>query len=210
MLVSMALPLGKTPEELLPEPTEVSTDEGERSALLRWVERPDGRMELLELLLTPELFLDPQLDDKMIQGQWHEKTGRELITLLESYFRHHPDVLVTHDMKHLFGSRRSAPAPDLSVTRGIRERDADRPSFDPRKEGTVPCLIVEVVSPMSDRVRRTDLEDKVKLYERVGIAEYVIFDAPSRPGGRSSFTLLEGRSRDCSTSAQGPPGRDAA
>src|SRR4029077_19584952 len=33
----------------------------------RWVEGPDGHMELLDLPLTPELFLDGQLDDKVIQ-----------------------------------------------------------------------------------------------------------------------------------------------
>ena len=36
--------------------------------LLRWVERPDGRLEQVELPLTPELFLDPQLGDQWMQG----------------------------------------------------------------------------------------------------------------------------------------------
>jgi hypothetical protein len=35
-------------------------DESSGTALLqRWIERPDGRMELLEIPLTPADFLDP-------------------------------------------------------------------------------------------------------------------------------------------------------
>lgn len=185
----MALPLRKPPEELFPDPAEDSETETDGSALLRWVERPGGRMELVELPLTPELFLDPQLEDKMVQGKWHEETGREIMNLLEAYFRPQPDVLVTHDMKHLFGPGLPGPAPDASVIRGIVDRDADRESFDAVKEGLVPCLVVEVVSPRNARVRRTDEVDKVRLYERVGIAEYVIVDSQRRPRGRTYFLL---------------------
>jgi hypothetical protein len=32
--------------------------------LQRWIERPDGRMELLEIPLTPADFLDPQLEER--------------------------------------------------------------------------------------------------------------------------------------------------
>ena len=44
-------------------------DESSGTVLLqRWIERPDGRMELLERPLTPEDFLDPQLEDTLVQG----------------------------------------------------------------------------------------------------------------------------------------------
>jgi len=161
----------------------VSQETAEESTLLRWVERPDGELELVELPLTPELFLDPQLEDKWVQGQAHDDTACELRDLLVRHFRSQPDVLVTHDMKHLFGRGLPAPAPDVSVIRGVRKR-ADRPSFSVRKEGVVPSLIVEVVSPYSARIRRTDLERKVKLYERVGVSEYLIADSPREAPSR--------------------------
>lgn len=68
----------------------------------------------------------------------------------------------------------------MSVIRGVRDKEADRESFDARKEGAVPSLIIEVVSPRDTRIRRADVETKVKIYERVGIQEYVIVDSTRR------------------------------
>jgi len=168
---------------------EPQTDSADESTLLRWSERPGGRLELVELPLTPELFLDPQIGDTMVQGNWHEKTGRELMDLLEEHFRPQSDVLVTHDMKHLYGPGFPAPAPDVAVIRGIQDRDAERPSFDVPKEGLLPCLVIEVVSRSSSRIRKVDVERKVKDYARIGISEYLIVDTPK---GRSTRYKLLG------------------
>lgn len=157
----------------------VSWVDKEESVVQRWVEGPDGTMRLIELPLTPELFLNPQLEDKMVQGQAHSDTGIEIYTLLHEHFRPKADVMAVFDMKHVFGRGFPSPAPDVSVTRGIRKPfDPRRRSFDARKEGVVPCLVVEVVSPFSIRVRDTDLKTKVKSYEKIGIAEYLIVDSP--------------------------------
>lgn len=148
--------------------------------LERWVERPGGRMELVVMPLTPELFLNPQVGDHMTQGKRHIDTARQIADRLEDFFRPVPDVLITMDMKHLFGPGLSKPSPDVSVIRGVRDRDADRESFDVVSEGVRPCLILEVVSPLSSRIRMADLEDKVSLYRRVGIPEYLIVDSQRR------------------------------
>jgi len=63
--------------------------------LERWVEGPGGRMELVEMPLTPELFLNPQVGDNMTQGSRHVNTAREIADRLEDFFRPAPDVLVT-------------------------------------------------------------------------------------------------------------------
>jgi Uma2 family endonuclease len=180
----MAEPAWKMPtgERWAPEPEE------EESVLQRWVELPDGRLELLELPLTPELYLDPELDDKMVQGRWHDLTCGEISGVLRHHFRHQPDTLVFHDLKHRFRRGLSAPSPDVSVVRGLQD-PGDLDSYDARKHGVVPSLVVEVVSPKSARVRQTDLTDKVKLYERVGIPEYFIVDSPRRRGV-PRYTLL--------------------
>jgi Uma2 family endonuclease len=182
----MAEPAWKMPtgERWAPEPEE------EESVLQRWVELPDGRMELLELPLTPELYLDPEIDDKMVQGERHVLTCMEIFGLLRHHFRHQPDTLVVHDMKHLFGRGLSAPSPDVSVVHGLRPDRGDLESYDARKHGVVPSLVAEVVSPMSARIRHTDLTDKVRLYERVGIREYFIVDTPRRQTGAKRYTLL--------------------
>jgi Uma2 family endonuclease len=155
-------------------------DEEPGIILDRWVERPGGRMELVSMPLTPELFLNPQVGDKMFQGKRHLDTARRIAERLEDFFRPVPDVLVTIDMKHLFGPGLDHPGPDISVIRGVRNRDADRESFDVIAEGVRPCLIIEIVSPLSSRIRKTDLEEKVTLYRRVGIQEYLIVDCQRR------------------------------
>jgi Uma2 family endonuclease len=155
-------------------------DEEPGIILQRWVERPGGRMELVSMPLTPELFLNPRVGDKIMQGKRHLDTARQIADRLEDFFRPVPDVLITMDMQHRFGRGLDQPAPDVSVIRGVRNRDADRESFDVVAEGVRPCLIVEVVSPLSSRIRKTDLEDKVTLYRRVGIAEYLIVDCQLR------------------------------
>jgi Uma2 family endonuclease len=157
--------------------------------LQRWVERPDGHFDLLELPLTPELFLDPQLEDKMVQGRLHGDLVASFKELVGRHFRSQRDVMVLMDVKHLLGPGRPGPSPDISVIRGARDPEADRPSFNVVKEGVVPCLIIEVVSPLDARIRRTDEVDKVKLYEQVGVQEYLLVNPPRRSTG-NRFRLL--------------------
>lgn len=175
----MAEPAWKTPAGT-PE-QEASDEAREECVLLRWVEHPDGRRELLELPLTRELFLDPQLGDTMVQGDWHDITAREIADLLANHFRSQPDVRVFHDMKHYLVPRRPAPAPDVSVVRGLRPRRR-RSSFRVKREGVRPCLVIEVVSPGAE-ARQADLEDKVELYRIAGIPEYLIADSPGNLTG---------------------------
>ncbi len=161
------------------DPEEVSL------VLQRWVERPDGSMDLLELPLTPELFLDPQLEDKMVQGRLHADLVAYFKELVGRYLRPRRDVMVLMDVKHRLGPGLPGPSPDISVIRGARNPKADRSSFNIVKEGVVPCLIIEVVSPRDARIRRTDEVDKVKLYERVGVQEYLIVNPPRKATGNS-------------------------
>jgi Uma2 family endonuclease len=156
---------------------EASEETMEESVLLRWIERSDGRRELLELPLTRELFLDPQLGDTMVQGDWHDITAGEIAGILRNHFRPQPDMRVFHDMKHYLISGWPAPAPDVSVVRGLRP-ERRRSSFQVAKEGVRPCLVIEVVSPGAE-ARQADLEDKVELYRVAGIPEYLIADSPS-------------------------------
>lgn len=151
--------------------------------LQRWVERPDGSFDLLELPLTPELFLDPQLDDKMVQGRLHGDLMVYFKELVGRHLRSRHDFMVLMDVKHLLGPGRPGPSPDVSVIRGAHDPEADRSSFNVVKEGVVPCFIIEVVSPLNARIRRTDEVDKVKLYEQVGVQEYLIVNPPRKATG---------------------------
>jgi len=176
----MAEPVRKITARLPERPDPKLPDEEPGITLLRWVERPGGKLEQVEMPLTPELFLNPQVGDQMTQGKRHGDTARQIADLLEDFFRSAPDVLVTFDLKHLLGPGLSQPSPDVSVIRGVHDKDADRESFDIEAEGVRPCLVVEVVSPLSSRIRRTDLKDKVEHYRQAGIPEYLIVDSKRR------------------------------
>lgn len=180
----MAEPARKTPA-FAREHTVPTEEPG--LTVLRWIERPDGGMEQVELPLTPERFLNPQVGDQMTQGRRHGETAAELAALLRDHFQMAPDVLVLFDVKHIFDPALPEPGPDVSVIRGVRDKEADRESFNARKEGALPSLIIEVVSPRDTRIRRADVETKVKIYERAGIQEYVIVDSTRRD---RRFTLL--------------------
>jgi Uma2 family endonuclease len=162
-------------------------DPADDSTLLRWVERRDGRMELRETPLTPEDYLDPQEGDTWVQGERHNDVRGLLAQMLRLHFVKDPEVLVTEDLKFLLGPGLSRPAPDVAVVRGVRR--GDRGVFDVAGEGVAPCLILEVISPNSSRIRRIDVEDKVRDYCRAGVPEYILLDRPSRKKG-SPFELL--------------------
>jgi Uma2 family endonuclease len=133
--------------------------------------------------LTPELVLDPQLEDIMVQGRPHSVVRRFLAELLDRHLRSEADIMVLEDVKHLLGPGLPGPAPDISVIRGAQDPAPDLDSFDVVKQGVVPCLVIEVVSAKDARIRRTDEIDKVKLYERVGVSEYILVDLPRRATG---------------------------
>lgn len=184
----MAEPVRKTPApEVWTQDHEVPEEENSGiDVVQRWVERPDGSMELLELPLTPELFLNTQLDDKMIQGFLHYQAAARLHELLDRYFHSDPETIVTTDLQYLLGTAK--PAPDVAVIRGLAHFDIGMESYDLRKMKVPPSLIIEVVSRSSPRIRRVDEVDKVKLYQRTGVAEYLMLDLPRR-ANRNRFRL---------------------
>ncbi|HJX26756.1 MAG TPA: Uma2 family endonuclease [Thermoanaerobaculia bacterium] len=175
----MTEPVRKT---LFHEPEE--TDDGPDAPVVqRWRERPDGGMELLEFPLTPELFLDPRIGDKMVQGGPHSLAVHDLFTRLLRWASRHSDVRVQSDVKYLLGPGLAKPVPDISVVRGLANPRRSFTSYNVRKERIPPCLLLEVVSPGSARIRNVDEQDKVVHYQKAGILEYLLLDLP-RPGNQ--------------------------
>ncbi|HEX9944693.1 MAG TPA: Uma2 family endonuclease [Thermoanaerobaculia bacterium] len=175
----MAEPARKTSHGESGEPD----DESSGFVLLqRWVERPDGRMELVERPLTPEEYLDPQDGDKWVQGKPHSDARFYFHGLLSQHFLGQEDVLILDDVKHLLGPGLPGPAPDISVVRA-RDPESVQESLDVARQG-VPWLVIEVVSPKDRRIQRMDEEDKVDLYQRVGIPDYLLVYLPRYKGQR--------------------------
>jgi Uma2 family endonuclease len=155
-------------------------DDDEVVLLQRWIERPDGSLEFLERPLTPEDFLNPQLEDKMTQGRPHADTTGYLFGIVKDHFASQPDVAVSMDLKHIFGPGLYSPSPDVSVVRGVSDPDLMEESYDFRVIGVLPCLLIEVVSPKDRCIRRVDEEDKLWFYQKVGIEEYFLVLPPRR------------------------------
>jgi Uma2 family endonuclease len=147
---------------------------------LRCVRLPSGEEVEQQIPLTPEDLLDPQPGDVVGQSGPHQKLLRLLVNLLTAFFASREDILVTSDMKMLWGiPGLPEPAPDIAVIPSIRDKDADRDSFDVVEEGTRPGLIIEVVSSKDAETRRNDYERKVEIYQKAGIPEYLILDPPT-------------------------------
>jgi Uma2 family endonuclease len=152
----------------------------------RWVELPSGRMELQEFPLTPEYFLDPQIGDQVVQSYRHWRvTGQIHDIILDHVQARWKEVLVLSDQKLLWGHREwRRPAPDITVIPNVPDsRNWEGSSFNVGKTGLRPCLIIEVVSFSNAKIRQTDLVDKVDLYQREKIREYLALDPPQRSNG---------------------------
>ena len=149
--------------------------------LHRWVPRPDGRFELLVRPATREDLLYPQLEDKILQGEPHAVTRRQLADLLSRRFE--PASLVLEDVCiRDLGPGLPEPSPDVTIV--LKARPGERSSFSIAEEGVRPDLIIEIVSPSTAEIRKVDEEDKVWAYSEAGIPEYVLLYLPRpRKGG---------------------------
>lgn len=149
----------------------------------RWisVRLPDGRIIDEQIPLTPDDLLDPQPGDQVTQSDRHLELMIWLFRLLKRHFDSREDIKVVGDMKMIWGiPKLLKPSPDVAVIPKIRDKNKERESFDVQREGTRPCLIVEVVSSKDAETRRNDYEKKVEIYERARISEYLICDPPTR------------------------------
>jgi Uma2 family endonuclease len=153
-------------------------DDAEPILLERWVERPDGRMEQLLVPLTPEDYLNPRFGDKWLQGRIHSEQTPDVADRLRRWFDTRPEFLVLYDVKHFLGPGLPNPSPDVSVIRGARRPARNLSSFRVVRQGVAPILIIEMISPMDNRIRAVDEVDKVDIYQRAGIPEYLLVELP--------------------------------
>jgi Uma2 family endonuclease len=175
----MAEPLRRPPADWETEPASPGADPFRYGWRIRHVRLPSGEVTEQQIPLTPEDLLDPQLGDVVVQSVDHYWEAHDVAGPLRDHFTSREDVLVTSDVKMLWGIPDLAePAPDVAVIFGIRDKKAKRESFNCVAEGTRPSLVIEVVSSRDAAVRRNDYEHKPGIYEEAGVPEYLIFDPP--------------------------------
>jgi Uma2 family endonuclease len=134
-------------------------------------QRSDGSIEYEETPLTAEDFLDPQEGDQLIQGTDHYLYAQDLFDRLRLRYRQDPTTGVFSDLKMIWGiPGLQEPAPDVAVVPHLQDKARNRQSFEVLKEGTRPCLVIEVISPNYPG----DDTEKVAIYRQAGIQEYLL------------------------------------
>jgi Uma2 family endonuclease len=101
-----------------------------------------------------------------------------LFQALQDFFRDRPDVFLAADMFWYWeeGNPKARRAPDVMVVPGVGNEPRD--SFLSWQENdTVPATIFEITSKGT---WREDLHEKYQDYQRLGVAEYFIFDPIDR------------------------------
>ena len=124
---------------------------------------------------SPDLTDYPDSDgepisENMTQFRWITKLQGEL----DALFQNHPDVLVAGDLLWYpeRGNNRLRVAPDAMVIFGRPK--GDRGSYKQWLEGGIcPQVVFEVLSPGN---RPKAMAEKYRLYERLGVEEYYIYD----------------------------------
>ena len=108
----------------------------------------------------------------MAETTLHRKVMSNVIGGLERRYAAVPDVWVGGNLLlyHQRGNPKKSVSPDVLLTRGIAKWD--RPIYLLWEEKT-PTLIFEITSHST---RREDTGTKKDLYERLGVAELVLFD----------------------------------
>ena len=103
----------------------------------------------------------------------HRRQIMDLISALDVYYRDQADVYVSGNLLLFYepGNRRRHRSPDVLVTLGIRKGLRDH--YLVWEEGKAPDFIIEVTSKST---RREDVVIKKRLYARLGVREYFIFD----------------------------------
>ena len=107
----------------------------------------------------------------MAETTLHRKVMSDLIGGLERRYADAPDVWVGGNLFLYY--REGEPdkvAPDVLLARGVEKRDRDTYLLWEEKP---PALIFEITSRWT---RGEDTGDKKDLYERIGVAELVLFD----------------------------------
>lgn len=148
--------------------------------------------------LEDEIFYPESDGEPMAETKLHLQEMTYLLEALEERFRESPDAFIGGNLQLYYepGVRNAVVAPDAFVVKGLPDGKALRRKYLLWEERQLPCFVAEVTSGTT---KENDERDggKWKLYERLGIDEYFLFD----PEGEylnprlQGYRLLGGRYR---------------
>jgi len=120
----------------------------------------------------------PETDGKpMGETDFHIKLIVDISEALRNFFMRQPDVYVSRDLLLYYepDNTRKFVVPDVFVVRGVNKRY--RRVYKLWEEGRPPNVVIEI---SSRETKKADPNSKFDLYERLGVAEYYIFDPEYR------------------------------
>lgn len=146
------------------------------------IEEHNGQEELVQVPLTLDDVLHPQMEDYVNQTDEHYLLCKYLHTILQWRLRDEPSAVVLCDVMidgNVAGIR--AHAPDITVLRGGHTRPYHT-AYHLEKTGGSPVLVIEVTS---GRTRLLDVDgirtpNKFQHYAQIGIPYYIIVDEARR------------------------------
>jgi Uma2 family endonuclease len=147
----------------------------------RYVRRelPDGGVAYDQVPLTLEDVLHPQEGDQVTHSKAHQRICKYLTNVFEARLSADPTAVVLDDVRVAWDVPDLKPhGPDIAVIFGVRKQQ-NWSTFDVAKEGVRPTLIIEVTSP---ETRGIDRSEKLDEYEQAGVPFYVIIDSSSIKG----------------------------
>lgn len=135
--------------------------------------RADGTEEIEQIPLTLEDVLHPWEGDQVTHAEAHERRCTYLYDVLTTRLAVDRTAVVLKDVRVAWDIPDMKPhGPDLAVILGVRERK-NWSTFDVTAEGVRPALIIEITSPETASVDRSQ---KLEEYDLVGVPLYVIVD----------------------------------
>lgn len=151
----------------------------------------NGEEDWVEVPLTLDDVLHPQLDDCVNQSSYHFYICSALTSVLLAQLKHTPGLLVLSDVLinwDMLGMKTHAP--DIVVFRDVHTIPEDE-SYSRLKHGGQPVLIIEITSPSTrnlDVAAARRKRSKYIHYRRVGVSYYILIDeARRRPNQAPPF-----------------------
>jgi hypothetical protein len=139
----------------------------------------DGSVRWEREPLTLLDVLHPQAGDFVVQSDAHTRRCAYLYDVMRARLAGDPTAVVLHDTLVDWGVPGLRPhAPDIAAFFGVRERQ-DWGIFDVRAEGARPALVIEVTSPQTATLDRSN---KLEAYDVAGVPLYIIVDTVRRAG----------------------------
>jgi colicin import membrane protein len=168
-----------TTVEVLVSPAPGTRDTDDAADLYRYGwryvrrDQAEGAYVMEQTPLTLEDVLHPQEGDQVTHSDAHKRRRRYLVNVLEAQLAQDSTAVVLDDVRVAWDHPDLKPhRPDIAVILGVRARK-NWSTFDVEAEGVRPVLIIEITSPETASIDRSN---KLEEYDLAGVPLYVIVD----------------------------------